>query len=229
MLDAYQSLGYPLRYVPIDVSGSILAESAHQLLQEYPTLQVHGLVSTYELALQNLHPTPLPGRMVCFLGSSLGNFSPAECDRFFFQVAAALEEKDYFLLGIDLQKPPAILEAAYNDSQGVTAAFNLNLLGHLNRRFQGNFDPNLFQHWAFYNQSAAQIEMHLISRRSHTVSLQALDLTVELREGETILTEISRKFNLQEMQQYLQQQGLTPLQVWNDPQQWFGLLLCQVQ
>ncbi len=194
----------PLVYLPIDVSAGILKESARDLLTDYPQLQVRGLVST------------------------LGNFTPQECHRFFAQVLAALETGEYFLLGIDLQKPKDILEAAYNDSQGVTAAFNLNMLTHLNWRFGGNFDLNLFQHHAFYNESSSQIEMHLISEVSHSVRLNALELTVEFAAGETIPTEISRKFNLQQIQQYLQEVGLKPLQVWADPQQWFGLLLAQV-
>ncbi|WP_217651825.1 L-histidine N(alpha)-methyltransferase [Hydrococcus rivularis] len=228
LLDAYRGLGYPLRYVPIDVSAGILKASAKQLLADYPTLQVYGLVSTYELALQKLMPTPLPSRTICFLGSTLGNFNQAQCDRFFAQVTAALQPGDYFLLGIDLQKPKDILEAAYNDSQGVTAEFNRNMLRHLNWRFGGNFDPNLFEHRAFYNASEAQIEMHLSVKRSHSVHLKALDLTVQFREGETLLTEISRKFDREQMQKYLAKQGLKLRQTWSDPNNWFGLMLAQV-
>jgi dimethylhistidine N-methyltransferase len=228
LLDAYRGLGYPLRYVPIDVSAGILETSAKQLLADYPALQVYGLVSTYELALEKLTPTPLAARAICFLGSTLGNFNQAECDRFFSQVTAALGAGDYFLLGIDLQKPKNILEAAYNDSRGVTAEFNLNMLRHLNWRFQGNFDLDLFEHRASYNTSQAQIEMHLICKRSHSVRLEALDLTVKFSEGETILTEISRKFDLKQMQQYLAKQGLKLLQTWSDPKDWFGLMLAQV-
>lgn len=227
LLNAYQALGYPLRYLPIDVSASILKDSAKQLLIDYPTLQIHGLVSTYELALQQLTPSPLSNRMICFLGSTLGNFSQDECEVFFSQITSALEEGDYFLLGIDLQKPIDVLEAAYNDRQGVTAEFNLNMLQHLNWRFGGNFDLSLFEHQAFYNQSEAQIEMHLICKRSHLVYLKTLDLTLTFTEGERILTEISRKFNLRQMQQYLTQKGLKPLEKWTDLKHWFGLILCQ--
>jgi dimethylhistidine N-methyltransferase len=227
LLDAYQSLNYPLRYLPIDVSASILEASAQQLLADYPTLQVYGLVGTYELALKKLMPSPLPARTVCFLGSTLGNFDRAECDRFFSQMAELLDRGDYFLLGIDLQKPIATLEAAYNDAQGVTAEFNLNLLRHLNWRFDGNFDLNNFTHRAIYNTSEAQIEMYLDCKRSHSIRLKALDLNVSFEAGETILTEISRKFDLAQMQAYLAQKQLKPLGSWTDPQKWFGLLLCQ--
>ena len=227
LLDAYQQQEYPLRYLPIDVSGTMLETSAHKLLKDYPQLSIHGKVSTYELALQNLSASTLPGRMLLFLGSTIGNFTPSECDRFLQQIAAALQPGEYFLLGVDLQKSPEIIEAAYNDSQGVTAAFNLNVLSHLNNRFQGNFAVNLFEHQAFYNDSESQIEMHLQCQRSHHVSLAALDLNVEFEEGETILTEISRKFNLEKMQANLEQIGFKTVQVWTDPQQWFGVILYQ--
>lgn len=227
LLNAYQSLGYSLRYVPIDISESILSSSAKQLLNEYPSLQIQGLVGTYEVALQNLNPSFFLSKMILFLGSTLGNLREAECDRFFAQITAALEPGDYCLLGIDLQKPIEILEAAYNDRQGITAAFNLNMLNHLNQRFQGNFEPSLFKHWAFYNNQEHQIEMHLVCQQSHSVQLAALDLTVDFYLGETIQTEISRKFNLSQMQQYLDTQGLKPLQSWTDFKEWFGLILCQ--
>ena len=229
LLDAYDHLNYPLRYLPIDVSAGILESSAKQLLVAYPSLQVHALASTYELALKQLTPTELPSRMICFIGSTLGNLNPQECDDFFSQIIAALQVGEYLLLGVDLQKPKHLLEAAYNDSQGVTAAFNLNMLDHLNRRFGGNFDTSQFSHWAFYNESQHQIEMHLRSLRSQTVQLPVLDLTVEFETGETILTEISRKFDLDTIRQDLSRRGLAPLQIWTDPNQWFGVLVCQLR
>jgi dimethylhistidine N-methyltransferase len=229
LLDAYQSSYASLRYVPIDVSAGILESSARQLLSEYPSLQVRALVSTYELALQHLTPTPLPSRTILFLGSTLGNLTPQECDVFFSQITDALEVGEYFLLGVDLQKPKHLLEAAYNDSQGVTAQFNLNMLAHLNRRFRGNFDLQQFEHWAFYNKQFNQIEMRLRSLQAQKVQLEALNLTVEFAAGETILTEISRKFALDVLQGELQAKGLKPLQVWTDSRQWFGLILCQLQ
>ncbi|WP_416360986.1 L-histidine N(alpha)-methyltransferase [Microcoleus sp. FACHB-672] len=228
LLDAYNQQGYPLRYLPIDVSGGILESSARDLLKDYPSLQVHGLVATYEQALQKLTPARLPNRMISFLGSSLGNLNSGECDIFFSQITGALQAGEYFLLGIDLHKSKEVLEPAYSDSQGVTAEFNLNMLRHLNRRFKGNFDLAQFEHWAFYNEDQHQIEMHLRSLSEQRVYLRALDLTVEFEAGETIMTEISRKFDLDVMQQYLKARGLEPVQIWTDSNQWFGLLLCQL-
>jgi len=229
LLDAYEALDYPLSYLPIDVSAGILESSARQLLLDYPSLQVQGLVSTYELALKQLIPTQLPARMIFFLGSTLGNLNPQECDVFFSQITSALNIGEYFLLGVDLQKSKQLLEAAYNDSQGVTAEFNLNILEHLNQRFNGNFDTQLFKHWTFYNEKLNQIEMHLRSLKSHQVRLEEIDLTVSFETDETIMTEISRKFDLDVIQQELQAKGLKPLKVWTDSKQWFGLLLCQLQ
>ncbi len=228
LLDAYSKLEYPLHYLPIDISPTILESSACQLLADYPSLQIHGLVSTYELALAKISPSPLPTRMICFLGSTLGNLNAQECDLFFSQIVAALQPGEYFLLGIDLDKSREILEPAYDDSQGVTAAFNLNMLRHLNRRYEGNFDLAQFEHWAFYNLDKCQIEMHLKSKKAQTVQLQALNLTVEFAAGETIRSEISRKFNLNTVEKELSQRGLKPVQVWTDPNQWFGLMLCQM-
>jgi L-histidine Nalpha-methyltransferase len=227
LLDAYQALNYPLTYIPIDVSGSILKESANSLLQNYPTLNIQGKVGTYQQCLTQIKTSDKHPKMVLFLGSSIGNFNQTECDRFIDLITDSLNLGDYFLLGIDLQKPVETLEAAYNDDRGITAAFNLNMLEHLNWKFQGNFDLNLFQHQAIYNPVEHQIEMYLISKQAHTVTLQALDLIVDFAERETIQTEISRKFNLQQMSEFLASKQLTLCQSYTDEKQWFGLLLCQ--
>lgn len=227
LLDAYQKIADSCRYLPIDVSGGILKTSVLQLQNKYPDFSIHGLLGTYEQALTHLESNYLQSRMLFFLGSSMGNFTPQESDHFLSQIAHTLKPGDYFLLGIDLQKPTEILEAAYNDSQEVTAAFNLNMLSHLNWRFQGNFDLNLFTHQAIYNQADSQIEMYLHCQENHLVSLDVLNLKVSFQAGESILTEISRKFNLVNLQKQLAAKGLKQLQVWTDPQQWFGLILCQ--
>jgi dimethylhistidine N-methyltransferase len=226
LLEAYQAQNHPLCYRPIDVSGGILESSAQSLLQTYAQLKIHALVGTYEQALHTLSDAYLPQRMICFLGSSLGNLTPEECDRFFEQVRLGLRSGGYFLLGVDLHKSTAPLEAAYKDSQGITAAFNLNLLHHLNQRFDGNFDLSQFEHFAFYNTELHQIEMHLRSLKSQTIHLKTLNLTIEMAAGETIRSEISRKFDLATLRSQLDSKGLRPLKVWMDTNQWFGLLLC---
>ena len=229
LLTAYQKIANSCRYLPIDVSGGILKTSVLQLQEKYPDIAIHGLLGTYEQALVHLESNYLQSRMLFFLGSSLGNFNQEECDIFLNQVSRTLQPGDYFLLGIDLQKPLDILEAAYNDSQEVTAAFNLNMLSHLNWRFQGNFDISLFKHQAIYNQVDNQIEMYLHCQKSHAVSLEALDLKVDFEEGESILTEISRKFDLATMEKQLQGKGLKTVKTWTDEKGWFGLILCKLK
>ena len=227
LLDAYRDLGGPLRYMPIDVSRTILTDSARQLLRDYPTLHVRGAIATYEQALADLgagqDAIDLPSRMLIFLGSSLGNFTPEECDRFFMQVRDFLSVGEYFLLGVDLHKATAQLEAAYNDAQGVTARFNLNVLDHLNSRFATNFDRDNFEHWAFYNEHDRQIEMHLRCLNNHDIHLG--DRRFSFTQGETIRTEISRKFDVDALQTQLDHYSLEPVNVWQDPQGWFTSIL----
>jgi L-histidine Nalpha-methyltransferase len=231
LLDAYQSVAAPFYYVPIDVSAGILTSSARDLLRDYPQLKVLALASTYDAALVNLAERPRQNRMICFLGSTLGNLNPQECELFLQQVAEALQAGEYFLLGVDLHcdrhKPITQIEAAYNDAQGITAAFNLNILQHLNRRFGANFDLQQFSHWAFYNTEAHQIEMHLNSRIDQIVALPDLGITAQFAAGETIRSEISRKFDREALTAVLQKYQLSPLSTWTDAQDWFAVMLCQ--
>jgi dimethylhistidine N-methyltransferase len=229
LLTAYSQLDNPLHYYPIDVSAGILRTTALELLATYPQLNVCGVAGTYERALAKLPPRMVENRMLMFLGSTMGNMDDRSCDLFLTQVQQALQPGEFFLLGVDLQKPIDVLEAAYNDAQGVTAAFNLNMLQHLNDRFEGNFNLDNFAHYAFFNPVASQIEMHLKSLTAQTVKLKALDLEISLQSGETIHTEISRKFHLSTLSDTLTTHALQPLKIWTDPQSWFGLILCQRQ
>src|SRR5262249_27103050 len=189
----------PLLYVPIDVSEAALEEGAAGLIAAFPRLAVSGLVATYEAALSDLPPRLAPRRLMMFLGSTIGNLDATESAEFFAAVARALAPGDALLLGFDLVKTPGIIEAAYNDAQGVTAAFNLNMLRHLNRRFDGDFDLARFQHRAFFNAEVSQIEMHLVSAEAQLVRLRRLGLAARFDAGETIRTEISRKFRFADM------------------------------
>jgi len=229
LLDAYCQSLTPKQssviYRAIDVSGGMLQQSAKTLLNDYPPLRVQGLVGTYEQALDHLPPTETENRLLLFLGSTLGNLKPQACQQFLQRVSQALHPGDYFLLGIDLAKSKSILEAAYNDAQGVTAEFNLNMLAHLNRRFEGNFNLDQFEHWAFFNEKDSQIEMHLRSQVSQSVTLRQLDLSLELAQGETIQTEISRKFKYPDIVESLNQVKLETVHRWSDPQNWFAVLL----
>ncbi|MDJ0948787.1 MAG: L-histidine N(alpha)-methyltransferase [Alphaproteobacteria bacterium] len=225
LIDAYDNKDLPLRYLPVDVSAGILKDSSRGLIDAYPALDVWALVGTYEQALAELPPRELDNRMAVFLGSTLGNLNSSEIAGFLENVHQALPGGSYFLVGLDLQKPVDILEAAYNDSEGVTAAFNLNMLAHLNERFEGDFDLTKFEHLAFYNPEEQQIEMHLRSRADHEVRLGALDLQVPFAEDETMRTEISRKFNLPDIIETFARHGFAATQHWTDPNDWFALIL----
>jgi len=228
IIEAYQDNGYSLEYVPIDISSNALIESINNLNKDYPFLEISGLIGSYEIGLKNLPEKRKENRLVCFLGSTLGNFSPEQCDIFFSQLLQVLNEGDYFLLGIDLVKPIDILEAAYNDTQSVTANFNLNILDHLNWRFGGNFNSNNFHHQALFNLELSQIELHLISLVPQQVRLEKLNLDITLKARERILTEISRKFHLEKVQNYLKKYGFQSCNTWLDDNKWFALLLTQI-
>lgn len=229
LLNAYKELEYPLHYLPIDISAGILETSSHDLLVDYPSLQVQAFVSTYELAMQKLAPSRLSSRMICFLGSTLGGLTSQEYDVLLTNVTNTLQSGEYFLLGIDLQKPKHLLEAAYNDSQGVNAQFNFNILHHLNWRFQGNFDSRQFAHHVVYNESSHQVELCLRSLCSQSVHLNTLNLEVRFELGELISTGFARKFNINAIEQEFRERGLKTLHAWTDTNQWYGLLLCQRQ
>ena len=229
LLDAYEKLNLSLLYSPIDVSSAALTMSARDLLPSYKTLRIRGVVATYEQGLTHLKSPVLPRRMIAMIGSSIGNLTVAECDRFLQQVVDTLRTDDYFLLGVDLHKDKEQLEAAYNDDQGVTAKFNTNVLRHLNSRFSGNFNIKNFQHVAFYNEQCHQIEIYLKSLAVQKVQLDRLGLTVDMKEGESIRTEISRKFVLEQLKQELEAKHLHCVGMWTDPNMWCAVLLTQLQ
>jgi dimethylhistidine N-methyltransferase len=225
LLDECQRRRYQTRYIPIDISASMLEETARTLTDQYPGLQVEALAAEYLTGLTVL-PTS-SRRLVLFLGSNLGNFSPAEQNQLFTALAQALQTGDFLLIGLDLRKSTRILEPAYNDAAGVTAAFNLNLLHRMNRELRASFDLSRFSHVAFYNSAQHQIEMHLRSACDQYVVIHDLDLQVSFRAGETIHTEISRKFDLEEMTAQLAPFGFQPQARWTDERSWFAVCLFQ--
>jgi L-histidine Nalpha-methyltransferase len=185
--------GVPLRYTPVDVDETTVAASAARLLAEDATLDVHAVIGDFERHLPHV-PAPTGRRLVLFLGSTIGNLDPPGRHALLTQVRGLLRRGDRLLLGVDLVKDQAVLEAAYNDAAGVTAAFNRNILRVVNRSLGADFQPEAFRHHAFYNTAEQRIEMHLVSDRPQTVRLRAIDLTVRLDARETIWTESSYKF-----------------------------------
>ena len=212
----------PTRYVPLDISGDHLQTACLRLQTEFPRLHIQPKVCYYTSDWQL--PTPLPhaGKRVAFFpGSTIGNFSPQQAKTFFQNCAQHLKG-GALLLGVDLIKSPDVLHAAYNDAQGVTAAFNLNLLARANRELGSDFDVTQFAHSAFYNAPLQRIEMHLLSLKAQTVHLNGN--AYAFHEGETLHTEYSHKFTIAGVQQAAQSAGLQAATVWTDPQHLFGLL-----
>ena len=189
----------PVRYHPIDISAAAL-ERCDLELSRLPAVTVDPIEADYlsGLSLVASRRRSDERLLLLFLGSTIGNFEPAEAREFIREVRGRLRPGDGFLLGTDLVKPAPALIAAYDDALGVTAAFDLNLLLRLNRELEAGFDLELFRHEARWNTKERRVEMHLVARRAHTVRIRALDLTVEFRQGESIWTESSYKFRLDE-------------------------------
>lgn len=194
LLDAMASAGTLRRYVPFDVSETVVRDAAHQLTQEYDGLQVHGVVGDFERHLDRIPDGDGPARIVALLGGTIGNFPPGTRRRLLRRIGSLLEPEDRLLLGTDLVKDPAVIEAAYDDSQGITAEFNRNVLHVMNRELGADFTPEAFDHVAFFDRRHEWIEMRLRARRPVSVLISGLGLRVEFAAGEELRTEISAKF-----------------------------------
>lgn len=209
------------RYVPVDVSEKAILEAGGELLKIYPELNVMGVVADFT---RDLHQIPESGpKLVLFLGSTIGNFSHEDGASFLRVVSDCLRPGDRFLLGMDMVKPTDILEAAYNDAQGVTAEFNKNVLRVVNRELGANFRLDRFDHVAFFNEDREQVEMHLRANKELHVEIPGIDLTVAFEEGETIHTEISRKFSRESARNMVEEAGLEIAHWHADPKEWFAL------
>jgi L-histidine N-alpha-methyltransferase len=223
VLDALTRNGRTLTYMPMDVSEGMLRRAARALLRDYPRLRVHAVVADYEGDWTL--PPRTQRRLVLFLGSTIGNFTPAATATFLATLRGQLAVGDHFLLGVDLVKPVAVLEAAYNDRQGLTAAFNRNILRVINRELAADFALEGFEHLAFFNRTLSQIEMHLRARQGHEVTLDALGLRVTFTAGETIHTEISRKFTRDEAEDMLAAGGFELVRWYTPANNYFALAL----
>jgi L-histidine N-alpha-methyltransferase len=195
LLSAMERAGTLWRYVPFDVAEQVVRDCAAALADEYPGLSIHGIVGDFERHLAKIpRPERDRPRVVAFLGGTIGNFPPGARRRFLRSLAGLLTSGDYLLLGTDLVKDIDVLEAAYDDAQGVTAEFNRNVLHVLNRELDADFQTELFEHVAFFDPDREWIEMRLRARRACHVRIDALDLEVDFDRGEELRTEISAKF-----------------------------------
>ncbi len=226
LLDALHACGSLRRYVPIDVTEAMVRDCASDLVGEYPGLRVHGVIGDFERHLDGV-PAPADdgSRLVAFLGGTIGNFPPGSRRRFLRQIAGLLRPQDHLLMGTDLVKDPEVLQAAYDDSEGVTAEFNRNVLHVLNRELDADFEPTDFDHVAIFDRRHEWIEMRLRSKREHTVSVKALELSVHFAQGEEMRTEISAKFTRRRIEDDLAAAGLALTHWLTDPDELFALTL----
>ncbi len=222
LLDAADGALGRIRYVPVDVCEQALRNAAENLLDLYPGLTVSGRVADFHGNLDIL--AVMRPKLILFFGSTIGNLTPDESGCLLNALSGVMHPGDRLVIGMDLIKEKKILEAAYNDRQGVTAAFNRNILLVLNRETGSCFDPAQFDHVAFFNEEAGQIEMHLRAVQDLCVPVRQLGLEVRLRRGETIRTEISRKFRRETIDTMARFSGLK-ISAWHtDPREWFGLV-----
>lgn len=223
LLDAIR----PACYVPMDIAGGFLCQAADRLCQEYPWLPVTAIAAEFN-QFQAVDDALADGRRVVFYpGSTLGNFPPGAAAAFLADICALLGEEGSLLVGVDMHKDADVLNAAYNDSAGVTARFNLNALNHINRVAEADFDPGNFEHLAFYNEESRRIEMHLRCQRKHSVRCAGKQLRFDA--GETIHTECSHKYTVASFTSLVEQAGMQVSRQWQDDRGWFSVFLCRPQ
>ena len=217
---------FSLTYYPVDVADSALAIAKERLTAALPRLRVQPIVSDYTSGLSALRQIPAR-KLVLNIGSSIGNFDPREAAGILKRIGDGLADGDSLLLGTDLVKRASLLRAAYNDADGVTAAFNLNLLARINRELGADFDLRRFRHDAVWNPAASRIEMYLVSLEAQRVRIPALDMTIDFREGERIHTENSYKFTGEMTRELLRTAGFELQRTWRDRDDLFAVHLAR--
>jgi L-histidine Nalpha-methyltransferase len=205
-----------LHYRPIDISRTILEQSAGKLLGDYPNLYITAQVNDYTQGMSSMVRRDGERILVLFLGSNIGNYEPEEARSLLSQIRRALRPGDGLLLGADLKKSPGILEPAYNDSLGVTSAFNLNLLLRINRELEADFDLSRFEHRAHYNEREGRVEIYIISRAAQSVRIRKIGMQIDFREGEMIHTENSYKYDTDQLGGLARETGFKLQRTWFD-------------
>ncbi|MDH4158681.1 MAG: L-histidine N(alpha)-methyltransferase [Actinomycetota bacterium] len=227
LLDALLSAGRLRRYVAFDVSATALDAAGRGLLERYEDLDVHGLVADFD---HHLDLIPRTGsRMIAFLGGTIGNFEPRSRREFVRDLHATMRPQDTLLLGVDLVKSPDVLLPAYDDSQGVTAAFNRNVLTVINRELRADFVADDFEHVAVWDPDQEWIEMRLRALRSSVVTVSAIGLTVLFDAGEDLRTEISAKFRRDSLEAEMTDAGMRQCGWWTDDQERFAVTLWRAE
>jgi len=227
LLDACENQTQVCEFSPFDVCIEIVSQVTIELQEDYRWLDVIPLVGDYHAGLGNL-PDADGVTLIVFLGSTIGNFTPGEAHDFIEEIRCCMRPGDYFLLGADRVKDEKILNAAYNDAQGLTASFNLNVLEVINREINADFKMEKFSHQARFNRDLNRIEMYLISEMEQEVYFRELDSSISLNEGEGILTEISRKFTYQELESMLVRSGFDISRHFEPDNKYFSLILSRL-
>ena len=213
-----------VEYIPIDISR-ILKTSSRILQSDFKRLNITGIIDEYESGLKFLKYYDTKKNLIIFLGSSFGNFDLEDGSKFLSKINSAMKKDDLFLIGLDLVKDKKILECAYNDSEGITAQFNLNILSRINSELGGNFDLQKFRHHAVYNEDQNKIEMYLRSIDRQTINIPQADLTLNLEKDELIHTENSQKFTISNIKQMSEKAGFEIKDMWYDEKQYFAMIL----
>ncbi|WP_371504814.1 L-histidine N(alpha)-methyltransferase [Nitrosopumilus adriaticus] len=224
ILDIFSKLYGSVEYFPIDIS-EILAESSEDLLHDYENLHITGIIDTYEGGLEFLKDYDDKKNLILFLGSSFGNFPPKDGYEFLQKINSTMKKGDLFLIGLDLVKDKQILESAYNDSQGVTAEFNLNVLSRINDELDADFNLKNFSHHSLYNENDQRIEMYLKSLVDQSVVISKSNLMLKLEKDELIHTEYSHKYRLSQINKLLDDVGFEIKHTWLDDKSHFSLTL----
>ena len=224
ILDIFTKLQAKTEYFPIDIS-EILTESSEQLLKDYDSLHITGIIDTYEGGLEFLKNYDDKKNLILFLGSSFGNFTPNDGKLFLEKIFSTMNSDDLFLIGLDLVKDKNILESAYDDSQGITAKFNLNVLSRINDELDADFDLDNFSHYSIYNETDQRIEMNLKSLVSQSVIIAKSNLSLNFNENELIHTEYSHKYHVSQIKTLLINVGFKIKHVWLDERKHFSLTL----
>jgi dimethylhistidine N-methyltransferase len=212
----------PVAYVPVEISGDYLREQAAELAQDFPDLSVEAVVADFTKPFDlPAHPSTPLSNLVFFPGSTIGNFTRAEAQDLLEVMGTEAGRDGALLIGVDLIKETSVLHAAYNDSRGVTAAFNLNVLNHLNAGIGANFRAELFEHKAVYDSTHERIEMRLVAKADHSVEVAGR--TISFAAGEYIITEYSHKYSIESFSGLARRAGLVPHTVWTDPKQFFSV------
>ena len=228
ILDVLTQLHDSVDYFPIDIS-EILTESSEELLKNYAGLHITGIIDTYEDGLEFLKNFDKKKNLIIFLGSSFGNFSPNDGFEFLQKINSTMKSGDLFLIGLDLIKDKQILESAYDDSQGVTAKFNLNILSRINAELDADFNLKNFSHLAIYNEEKQRIEMYLKSLVNQSVVVSKSNLLLNFKKDELINTEHSHKYKLSQIHELLDSAGFQIKHTWLDDNKYFSLTLVSIK